>query len=69
MRRLLPAAIALVVALACATASQSAITFVFKGKGWGHGIGLSQYGTQGLAQNGRTYDQILGHFYQGTTLG
>ena len=69
MRRLLPAAIVLVVALACATASQSAITFVFKGKGWGHGIGLSQYGAQGFALNGRTYKQILGHFYQGTTLG
>ena len=69
MRRLLPAAIALVVALACAAAAQSAVTFVFKGKGWGHGIGLSQYGAQGFAQNGRTYDQILGHFYQGTTLG
>ena len=69
MRRLLPVAIALVVALACATASQSAITFVFKGKGWGHGIGLSQYGAQGFALNGRTYGQILGHFYRGTTLG
>ncbi|HWM12863.1 MAG TPA: SpoIID/LytB domain-containing protein [Gaiellaceae bacterium] len=69
MRRLLPAAIALVVALACAAAAQSAVTFVFKGKGWGHGIGLSQYGAQGFAQNGRTYGQILGHFYQGSTLG
>jgi stage II sporulation protein D len=69
MRRLLPVAIALVVALACAAAAQPAVTFVFKGKGWGHGIGLSQYGTQGFAQNGRTYDEILAHFYQGTTLG
>jgi stage II sporulation protein D len=69
MRRLLAAAIALVVALACAAAAQSAVTFVFKGKGWGHGIGLSQYGAQGFAQNGRTYQQILEHFYQGTTLG
>jgi stage II sporulation protein D len=69
MRRLLPVAIALVVALSCAAAAQPAVTFVFKGKGWGHGIGLSQYGAQGFAQNGRTYAQILGHFYRGTTLG
>jgi stage II sporulation protein D len=69
MRRLLPVAIALVVALSCAAAAQPAVTFVFKGKGWGHGIGLSQYGTQGFALNGRTYDEILAHFYQGTTLG
>ena len=69
MHRVLPAAVALVVALACAAAAQPAVTFVFKGKGWGHGIGLSQYGAQGFAQNGRTYDQILAHFYQGTTLG
>ena len=51
--------LAVLVALAFAATAQPAVTFVFKGKGWGHGIGLSQYGAQGLAQNGRTYPQIL----------
>jgi stage II sporulation protein D len=59
--------IAVLVALMLAATAQPAVTFVLKGRGWGHGIGLSQYGTQGLAQNGRTYSQILAHFYKGTT--
>jgi stage II sporulation protein D len=43
--------------------------FVIDGRGWGHGIGMSQYGAQGFALHGRTYDQILGHYYRGTSLG
>jgi hypothetical protein len=44
---------------------------VFKvtGKGWGHGIGMSQYGARGYARHGFTYDNILKHYYTGTTLG
>jgi SpoIID/LytB domain protein len=30
---------------------------------------MSQYGALGRAQSGQTYDQILGHYYSGTTLG
>lgn len=30
---------------------------------------MSQYGALGRAQAGQTYDQILGHYYSGTTLG
>jgi stage II sporulation protein D len=59
--------LAVLVALMVAATAQPAVTFVFKGNGWGHGIGLSQYGAQGLAQNGRTYSQILAHYYKGTT--
>jgi stage II sporulation protein D len=43
--------------------------FLISGHGWGHGIGMSQYGAQGYAQNGWTYDQILAHYYTGTELG
>ncbi len=43
--------------------------FVISGHGWGHGVGMSQYGAQGFAQNGYTYDQILAHYYPGTELG
>ena len=43
--------------------------FVVSGRGWGHGVGMSQYGAYGQAQAGRTYDQILGHYYPGTELG
>ena len=42
--------------------------FVVSGRGWGHGVGMSQYGAYGQAQAGRTYAQILGHYYTGTTI-
>ena len=50
-------------------AAVTATTFVVSGRGWGHGVGMSQYGALGYAQEGWTYDQILGHFYTGATLG
>jgi stage II sporulation protein D len=39
--------------------------FVFLGRGWGHGVGLCQNGAFGMALAGRTYDQILRHYYSG----
>lgn len=36
------------------------------GGGYGHGIGLSQWGAHGMALQGKTYAQILTHFYSGT---
>ena len=42
--------------------------FTFTGSGWGHGVGMSQYGMLGMAQAGRSYGQILGTYYPGTTL-
>jgi stage II sporulation protein D len=50
-------------------ALKGAPRFLISGHGWGHGVGLSQYGTQGYAQHGSTYDQILAHYYPGTELG
>jgi SpoIID/LytB domain protein len=44
-------------------------TFVISGRGWGHGVGMAQWGALGFAQEGATYDQILAHYYRGTTLG
>lgn len=38
------------------------------GGGWGHGVGLSQTGAVGMAEKGRTYEEILKHYYQGITL-
>ena len=47
----------------------SGALFVFTGHGWGHGVGMSQYGAYGYALHGSTFDQILSHYYPGTTLG
>jgi stage II sporulation protein D len=41
---------------------------VIRGAGFGHGIGLSQYGAYGYALHGRSYQQILAHYYKGTRL-
>ena len=43
--------------------------FTIRGAGFGHGVGMSQYGALGFAQHGRTYDEILRHYYTGTSLG
>jgi stage II sporulation protein D len=48
---------------------QAPASFLVSGRGWGHGVGLSQWGAYGFARQGATYEQILGHYYQGTTLG
>ncbi len=36
----------------------------FVTKGYGHGVGMSQYGANKLAQNGKNYEEILKHYYQ-----
>jgi len=44
-------------------------TFVISGRGWGHGVGMAQWGAYGFAQHGASYEDILSHYYRGTTLG
>lgn len=51
-----------------ADGAKAATKYVVLGAGWGHGIGMSQYGAQGFAQNGRSYREILAHYYQKTDL-
>ena len=36
--------------------------------GYGHRVGMSQYGANTMAQNGKTWQQILQHYYPGTQL-
>lgn len=43
-------------------------TVVFNTKGYGHGVGLSQYGANGLAKEGKTYEEILKWYYTGTEI-
>ncbi|MGZ4289612.1 MAG: SpoIID/LytB domain-containing protein [Gaiellaceae bacterium] len=47
----------------------SGTLFLVSGHGYGHGVGMGQWGAQGYAQQGYTYDQILAAYYPGTTLG
>ena len=54
----------------CFTVSYDASSdcFIFDVYGYGHGCGMSQWGAVGYANNGWTYQQILQHYYPGTTL-
>ena len=38
------------------------------GGGNGHGVGMSQYGAKGMAEDGKTAEEILEHYYTGTTV-
>lgn len=42
--------------------------FVFTTKGYGHGVGMSQYGADYFARQGKNYEEILSHYFPGTTL-
>lgn len=48
---------------------EDGITFLFSGGGYGHGVGMSQNGTKQMADNKKTYKEILQHYYFGTELG
>ena len=41
---------------------------VFNVRGSGHGVGLSQRGAMEMAANGKKYDEILKHYYQGVEI-
>ena len=40
----------------------------FTTKGYGHGVGMSQYGANAMAQEGKTWEQILAHYYPECTI-
>lgn len=55
--------------------NSSNFTVAVKGKdmsfiviGYGHGIGMSQYGANGMAQNGYDYRSIIRHYYLGVEI-
>lgn len=37
--------------------------------GYGHGVGMSQHGAQAMAEAGKTYKEILLHYYPNTEIG
>lgn len=43
-------------------------SFVFTGSGFGHGLGMPQYSAYTMAQNGKTYIDILTYYYTGVQL-
>lgn len=47
---------------------QSGDTIVITTYGYGHGVGMSQWGANGMAQAGRTAEEIITHYYQGVEI-
>lgn len=43
-------------------------TFTVSTKGYGHGVGMSQYGANAMAEQGKDYKSILEHYYTGVTV-
>lgn len=41
---------------------------VINTKGYGHGVGMSQYGANGMAKEGKNYEQIVKYYYKGVTI-
>lgn len=39
--------------------------FTFRGAGFGHGVGMCQTGAMGMAAQGKSFQDILGHYYSG----
>lgn len=37
-------------------------------RGYGHGVGMSQYGANYMAKEGKNYEDILKHYYQGVII-
>ncbi len=48
--------------------SKTSGTFTFKVYGWGHGVGMSQEGAIAMAKQGKTYKEIITHYYPGVTV-
>jgi len=41
---------------------------VFITQGYGHGVGMSQYGANGMAREGKDFKEILTHYYRGISI-
>lgn len=43
-------------------------SIIFTGKGYGHGVGMSQWGAYALAEEGKTAQEIVKHYFRGIDL-
>lgn len=51
------------------TVEASGDSVIFRVTGYGHGVGMSQYGANELAKEGKTWQEILQWYYTGVTIG
>lgn len=50
------------------TVKAAADAVTFQVTGFGHGVGMSQYGANAMAAEGKTYTEILQHYYTGVSV-
>ncbi|HET7657519.1 MAG TPA: stage II sporulation protein D [Bacillales bacterium] len=50
------------------TMKQEGDQVVITTRGWGHGVGMSQYGANGMAKQGKNYKEIIKHYYSGVSI-
>ena len=50
---------------ACFSVSVEGDNLIFATTGYGHGVGMSQYGANALAKQGKNFREILGWYYTG----
>ncbi len=43
-------------------------SFVVTGRGFGHGLGMSQWGARTMSEEGKSYQDIIGHYYPSSQL-
>jgi len=41
---------------------------IFRGRGFGHGVGMSQWGARKMADDGKSAEEIIEHYYTGVEL-
>lgn len=52
----------------CFSIEEEGDNLKFISKGYGHGAGMSQYGANYMAKEGKNYKEILMHYYQGVQI-
>lgn len=52
----------------CFAIKEEGDNLIFTTKGYGHGAGMSQYGANSMAKQGKDYQEILTHYYQGVQI-
>jgi stage II sporulation protein D len=67
--RVLAALTALAALFLANAGAEARVTWHIDGGGYGHGVGMSQYGARGLAAHGSSWEQILAHYFPGTSIG
>lgn len=50
------------------TARNAGGQVIFEGHGYGHGLGMSQYGAKAMAEKGKSWQDILKHYYTNVSI-